>query len=912
MLSAVCASAKDAPADSLGTTGTPGLIVNGETLGRKAPGDLRNQLTGLVPGLEVTEISGCLWSSDGYEDFNIDGDQWNVMYRGNSNLTCFIDGMLVPISIYSLDPSQIESVRLAGSIVDRAKLGPTASNGALYITTKRGGYNTPLTVNVTADAGIAMTGLVPEWADGVDYAILNNQARANAGYVQQYSPKAIDGYLAGNASDLLYPCVDYRSLIMKNAMPIGNASISFSGGGDKVKYAAAISELYSGDIVNTSDDQDYNRINISSNVTSRINNYLEVNAGFNSTLSFRRGSMASWNDWQSVPPVAYPLTIGTNDASSSTLAGATIYGSTANWPDNPYANLVEGGSYTRRLRSAMIYANVGFDLDQWVKGLRSDTYVAYSNFMATTVKQANDYLSYYWDPTAEDGKGTISPTHQGEKSSSKSISSGGASQILQFSEKIAWDRTFGEHVLHTGASFLMMNATLQSVGYYKRIMQLVGDFSYSWQNRFFVEGALQYAGSSRFSTEQRFKPFGSLGAAWVVSNEEFLKDCSWIDKLKLRAQYGTMGDYDSTFGTQYLYDSDYAFANGVKYGPLTTIDSYFGSKSWTSQKTTINRLANYELTWESVTGWEAGVDFNFCHGFSFTANVYGYDRNGLIADVSEAVPAVYGLSGMSVYDNYTSNSTLGYEIALGYARDCGDWGFNAAVSLYHWDTKYKQLVSDDVLYDYQKQTGTSTSAYWGLQCIGKYETQEQVETIPSYGSVQIGDLMYKDQNGDGMIDDNDKTIVGSTQPDLRASLSIGLRWKNLELQIIGTGQFGMDVALTGDYFWSGWGDGNYSAFVRDNIGGDYPRLSYLKSTNNFVESDFWLRHVSWFKIQDAVLSYNVPLKSGKGLKGLKIQFKGNNLATFTNLEYIDPEANTSGISAYPLYRNVTAGFKIIF
>lgn len=901
-------------ADSLETTGSSGLTIKEEVLGKKMLGDMRNQLTGLIPGLEIVETAGGLWNSSNFENIIVNSAQIDLKNRGFGSLSCYIDGMVIPFSAYSLDPSQIESVSLVTNLVQKAQLGPCASYGTIYIKTKHGGYNQPLTVKVNAEAGIATPELIPEWADGVDYALLNNQARANAGYKQLYSPLAIQGFLKGNAYDLQYPNVDYRSLFVKDMMPVGNVSMSLSGGGANVKYAASVSEQYSGDIMNTNEAQDYNRINISSNVTSRINDVLEINAGFNSSMSFRRASSLSWNAWQKVPSVVYPVILGVNksDDAGDDLAGLTIYGTTPDWTNNYYAALAEGGFSTRRLRSAQIYANIGVDFSRWIKGLRSDTYVGYSTFMATTVSKSNDYLSYYWDPAAADGMDKISPTHQGAKASAKSISSTGANQLLQMSEKLSWDRQWGGHKAHLGGTFLIYEASMQGLSYYRRTMQTLAEARYSYKDKYIVEGSAQYVGSSRYMKDQRFKPFGAVGAAWIVSNEDFLKDCSFIDKLKIRGQFGLLADFNGVFGTQYLYDSDYSFGNGNLYGPTLTLETWFGNKTWRSQKTTVNRLANTELTWPWMKSWEAGIDFDFLKGFKFSADVYCYDQGGSIADVTGAVPSVYGIEGVTVYANYTETRNMGYEVRLGYEHSWGDFSLNAAATVYGWEHINTRLVSDDYLYDYQRKTGRSTYSIWGLECIGKYETQEQVDIIPAYGSAQIGDLMYKDQNQDGLIDSNDRIVIGSSNPKLRCSLNFGFKYKNLEVQLIGTGRYGYDMALTDDYFWSGWGDDNYSAFVRDNIGGEYPRLSYTKSNNNFVASDFWLRSSYWFKLQDAMLAYYVPLKNCKSLKGLTFQLKGQNLATFTNVKYVEPEETAAGISAYPLFRSVTAGVKLNF
>jgi hypothetical protein len=310
--------------------------------------------------------------------------------------------------------------------------------------------------------------------------------------------------------------------------------------------------------------------------------------------------------------------------------------------------------------------------------------------------------------------------------------------------------------------------------------------------------------------------------------------------------------------------------------------------------------------------WQVGLDFDFCKDFTFSATVYGQKTIGEIVNANSSVPRVFGIPDATIYANVASNKRLGYELSLGWRYSFGDFTLFAAANAAHWNTVYNKVLNDDYLYEYQKKTGTSTSDIWGLECIGKYQTQEQVETIPSYSTVTIGDLMYKDQNNDGKIDSNDEKVIGNTQPALRYSVRLGFEYKGLALEIVGMGRTGYDYMCNSAYFWNGWGDGNYSAFVRDNLGGAYPNISYVKSGNNFVNSTFWMRDVSWFKLQNVNLSYDIPLKNKKVLKGLSVKLEGQNLATLTNLEYVDPESPASGVSKLPLFRVFTAGVKFKF
>ena len=157
----------------------------------------------------------------------------------------------------------------------------------------------------------------------------------------------------------------------------------------------------------------------------------------------------------------------------------------------------------------------------------------------------------------------------------------------------------------------------------------------------------------------------------------------------------------------------------------------------------------------------------------------------------------------------------------------------------------------------------------------------------------------------------DIDVIGNTAPRLRYALNVDLNYKNFGLNITGTGRAFYDVALTNEYFWNGWGDDTYSQFVADNIGEAYPRLSYDKSSTNFVASDFWLRKGGFFKLKSVQLSYTLNPKA-KWIQSVRFTLTGGNLATITGLEYVDPEDIDAGVTTYPFFRTVMAGVKVSF
>jgi hypothetical protein len=234
----------------------------------------------------------------------------------------------------------------------------------------------------------------------------------------------------------------------------------------------------------------------------------------------------------------------------------------------------------------------------------------------------------------------------------------------------------------------------------------------------------------------------------------------------------------------------------------------------------------------------------------------------------------------------------------------------------------------DYRFDYQVRTGKPSDAIFGQTYIGKFETDAEALVVPQlFDAVLLaGDLKYKDMNDDKVVDDLDAGMIGHSSPRLYYGVNISLKYKNFDLFILGAGRAFYDVPLNNPYYWNGWGDNNYSNFVKDNIGGAYPRLTYYKVNNNFVNSSFWLTKGDFFKIQNIELAYTIPAKMLQFMSGraIRIYIRGANLLTFSKLKEVDPEtiytadvSGTStnlcaGVNAYPLFRTFSGGVKFNF
>lgn len=877
------------------------LSLESAALERTVQSDLMNRLTGLVPGLEITENAG--FGLPNYHYRTLDSDQFNVRMRGRGNVVCIVNDVCIPFGQLSLEPNQIESITFLTDVADRARYGALASDGALLIKTKGGDYNTPMRINLDLECGVSMADRVPEWVGGADYALLNNAARtASCSYQPQFTQYAIRRIAAGDPYDERYPNVDYKSLMFKNSLPISRAALDISGGGSGVRYNFSFSGLYSSDVVKATTPVDWSKFNFTAGLGVKVGRYIELSADFSSMLYFRRYARTNWYDYRSVPATAYPLEMTSSD-------GNRIYGVSAQFPQNYYALLQEGGFRTNRMRSGLVNVAMDIDLSILTPGLKSRTLISSSVFSQTTIGKDDDYIGYYW--VRYDGFGQMS-THKGVKASGKSTFATFTFQNLSLYERLSYDRTFGRHALLAGATFTMGSASTKDDAYNQRQLYTVLDLNYSYDKRYTVEFVGLYAGSSRYSRENRFAFFPSGGASWTVSNEAFMQSCKkWLNRLKIRSQVGMNGQTD-VFGTPYQYRADYSYNGDMWFGPIGTQSSYFGTERWVAYKTTINRMENSGLTWPKIFQADLGLDFDFLDMFSLNVSAYYKRMYDIIVDVSSVTPGVYGTNGVTLVDNYTALKLKGLDVSLSFFRTFGDFRLGAAFNASSFKCVNDIVLEDNVLYDYQKKSGKASDAYWGYRCIGRY-TEENLDSYPALTTaIKPGDLIYEDVNNDGILDSNDKVVLGNTSPRFIYSVNLRFGWKNLELDIVGTGRSGYSIPMTNAWFWNGWGDGNYSTFVRDNLGGAYPRLDYVYSDQNFTASDFWLRDGSWFKIQNVELSYNLKLKNVKWMEGIRFSIRGGNLLTLSAIKDVDPENINAGVTAYPLFRSVTGGIKLMF
>ena len=918
-------------------TGSVGLLTSDQL--EKYPSlDLRNALAGLAPGLIVEEFDGSAGMTAEEENgtFGIT-EKIGVSARG-SKMMYIIDGIPTDITEIPLDPQQIESISVIKDIAEKAKYGPMAADGIILIKTKRGSKNEHI-LTVNAEYGTSVIDRFPGFVSGSQYAQLNNQARTNSGLAPLYTNQDIAAYAKNDPNDLYHPSVNFRDLMLKNTKSFRRANVSASGGNDIVQYTSYLGYAGEGDIYKIGPPADYNRIFLSSNIDLNITPDMKVQFDINAGITLRRSANFGYATDEAstygspavptmdllelnsalplinnIPPIAFPV-YANNDPSLK----YPWFGVSSVYPINPYGNLLGNGKYDETGRKGTFRLGIDYNLSKLIKGLSSKTFGDFDLLDLTRIGNSNDYIAYIVTPSisVKTGNDTIlfSRSHDGIVTSNLNDLHDYYYQRFSFFEKLNYERLSGIHKIQSSLTYLFYTQTKNGVTEALRGQSLIWAMKYSNNDKYIIEGVLNYAGNKSMSEAERYKLFPSIGASWIISDEGFMSNLKFINFLKLRAEAGILG-YDN-FMSPYRYRDNWTSTTGSQFGPYTS-NRWFGATNQTVVYTAYpNRVGNPDLTWEKRKEYSIGIDgLLFNQKLSIEVTYYNNLRDGVITQISNTLPYAAGISNTLPYVNYNKIRYYGIETGIQFTNNTGEFKYSVGGNATLPNSEYVKYNEPDYRFDYQYLTGKPVDTYWGQTCLGKFASDAEALVIPQIydALLKAGDLKYMDMNEDNIIDDNDMHSIGHTTPRLFYSLNAYFGYRNFELSLVGTGAAFYDIPLTNTYFWNGWGDNNYSNFVANNLGGAYPRLTYYKVNNNFVNSDFWLTKGDYFKIQNVELAYNIPLEKLTPIRsrGMRIFVRGANLLTITKVKDVDPESINSGVTVYPLYKTFTGGIKLTF
>ncbi len=888
--------------------GATSVLENGE-FGTFPDLTLTNMLQGKIPGLQVQSIVSGLGNNT--PDLYIRG------LHGMSENTAIVvvDGVERPIA--DLIPEEIERIEVFKDATAKIMYGARAANGIIWITTRRGKNHGPV-YNATAEAGVVQMTRTPEFIDSYQYANLYNEARANDGLSPFYSQEQLKGYQnTKGANDLLYPNVDLYNMMLNKNANYRKVSFDVTGGTDRVRYALIAGYTGGSGFEDVAYTPQLNRLTLRGNLDFKVTDFLSVSADVAGRMEMRRWGQLDcatlFSALSTHRPNEYPLTLSTEETGlASSADGVPVFGASLLRPMNVYAEMMYGGYTDERYTRSQTNFGLNLDLDMWTKGLKAGAFLSFDNYDYLQLALSKVYPTYAVDTyTNSDGEQQIQYTQMKKMavSTSQTRQSTTLQQTLGWNAFASYQNTFDKHDLSARLTYLYSKTTNQGVAQDIINANYTLRLNYIYNKRYALEGDVALMGSNRFEPGNKYFLSTAGGISWILSNEDFLKDNRYINFLKLKASAGILGYDRST--EHLLYDQAWAQDGSFRFGSTAT-----GATAYYS---TFVRVANPNLKWEKDTEWNLGLEAAFFNNRLSTEINYFHE---LHSDIIGSIDASYGdYTGVFVYqDNMGSVLNHGVEGVFKWNDRVKDWAYSVGAN-FVW-SKNKVQKWNQVLHgeEYRYTIGRATDAMMGLVAEGLFGKDVDINNhvAQTFADYQLGDIAYKDLNGDKVIDDRDVKELGNSFPRTTFGLDFSLSYKGWGLYLQGYAELGVNAWATNAYYWNN-GEGKYSKLALDryhpenNPEGSYPRLTTTAGLNNFRNSSFWIENTSFFRMKNVELSYTFNhFSAGSAVKKVKVFARGANLFVISSVKDLDPELLDAGVTNYPMTRTFTGGVSFVF
>ena len=891
-------------AESTGAVST----VYAENIDKSSAFSIGNSLYGNVLGLTTMQSTGVVW------------EQMPSMYirglktlNGNNGILLVVDGLERDNNWQALKyitPEEVESVSVLRDAAALALYGYRGVNGVVNIVTKRGKYDTR-EINFSYDHAFNYMTRKPELADAYTYASALNEALTNDGKQVRYSQNELNAFKNGT-SPYLYPNVNWWEEVFRDRGASDIATLSFRGGSTKMRYYTMMNlQNNRGFIKNFDTNADYStqekysKANFRTNLDIDLSPKTKMQANIMGILNeFSRPGMGSDNlisKLYQLPSAAFPIR-----TESGLWGGNTTWGE--NW--NPVA-LTEGRAYSKGHTSGL-YADMSLrqDLSSLTKGLGASVRIGYDN------------LASYWENHTKGykyGMASVASWENGLPIAGEEITGGkdtemsGDSKLdwqyraFNFQMNVDWQRQFGVHSLYSMLLYTYkydnakgINNTFyrQNAGWYTH---------YGFKNRYFADFTLMASASNLLAPDHRWNVSPTVGLAWLISNEKFMQSQNVVDFLKLRASFGMLNT-DNIPGNGY-WNETVGGGNGY---PIN--NNFGGDGGWHE-----GRLASVNGTTEKAYKYNAGVDATLFKGLTLTVDGFYERRSDIWVSSDGQNSAVLGASGS--YVNAGIVDSWGTEIGANYYKKMGNVELNLGGTFTYNRSKIIEMLEEPAAYDYTRSTGNPVGQIFGLQAIGYFVDQADIDnSLPQqFGPVKAGDIKYKDMNGDKVINSDDRVAMGynSTCPEIYYSFSLGLEWKGLgfSAQFQGVGNY--TAILSGTYYRPLVDNTTISNYVYRNRwtpetpNARFPRLTTETVDNNLQTSSLWLADRSFLKLRNCEVYYKLPSSwlNRFWVKNAKVYVRGVDLLCFDSIDQLDPEAMNN---SYPATRSIHVGLSVGF
>ena len=902
---------------------TVGAITAVNTKDLQVPAtNIQNMLGGRVPGVISIQRSG--EPGKNISEFWVRGIG---TFGANSSALVLIDGLEGNLS--EIDPADIESFSVLKDASATAVYGVRGANGVVLVTTKRG---TADRLQITGRANFTISHLtnMPEYLGSYEYAKLANEAREVRGNLPLYSDIELD-IIKYHLDPDLYPDVNWqKELLHKNSLA-QTYFINARGGGSLARYYLSLGTSYESAAYRQdksskySTSVGYRTINYRANLDINLTKTTQLYFGADGFVSIKKepgnnDTDALWATQRNLTPITIPTVYSTGQLPA--------YG--ANNAYSPYVMLNNTGMTSIRHFRGKATLEIKQDLSMLIDGLKLRAQGAYDN--SSNLKEIRSILPEMYYASTRKYTGELGIVKRVEAQPATYRHEDEQYYKWHFETTATWDKIIhDDHRLGLLAYYYMsseqtMNGSIDSRDATLRSMYAIpiryqglsGRLTYGFKDTYFMDANFGYTGSENFQAGHRFGFFPSVGLGWVPTSYTWVREkMPWLSFLKFRASYGTVGN-------DRLTDERFPY--------LTLMQVSTGGGGWgsTNGYITEERVGADNLRWERAKKADIGVEAKlFDERLEVIFDVFRDKRDGIYQRRSQ-IPGYVGLTQMP-FGNVGKMKSYGSDGNFSYRHNFGkDWSVTLRGNFTYSANKVENWEQAEQPYDYQNYSGFVNNAFRGYIALGLFRDELDVQQSPkqTFGSYMPGDIKYKDVNGDGVINEDDKVPLSyPNYPKLMYGFGLEAQWKQLTLGVLfkGTGNtdyYYVNGTTNGQGyipFYNGE-TGNVLSIVADaknrwipaSYSGDpatenpnalFPRLSYGRNENNTQLSTFWHANARYIRLQEINLNYHVD--AGKffknlGVKSMDAQFVISNLAVWSPMKLWDPEQAEYNGGAYPI------------
>ena len=898
--------------------------VKGTELQSMTVGNPTEALQGKVAGVTVVSGSGAPGATPkvlirGFSTLNLGTDPLYVI-DGVPMPTFMVNGAQTGFNINSLNPNEIESMEVLKDASASAIYGSQASNGVIMITTKRGIVGKPV-FNAELTYGVQTMKSPYQMNTAQEYVQYMNSAFVNAGMPQPFDP----------AQYATAPTTNWWDAIIQPDAPEMNFSLGVQGGTEANRYSVSVNYFKQDDFYKYG-GKGWDKF------TARLTNDFKFSKYVSAGLLFNPryeswGSPSNWQDALRIDPLTpiykpeSELTGNENEYS--------IYGrSDLSYVWNPVAAdkrffdysayyALGGNAYLDihpitdlTFRSLIGYEVKAQERNTFDPDFSIDAAHEYRTLNRDT-RYHDIYLSYSWQNTLTYIKslGLNNLTAMLGMTMDRNV----ARTLNGYRENLPNNSEILREI-NAGTMNPTVNGNTSTIS----LLSYFGRVAYNYDRKYYLTATYRRDGSSKFMAKNKWASFPSVSAAWQLTNEDFLKDNTVLNSLRLRAGWGQVGNqnlpsavYESLIGTNYYASANNSFVN----------------------TTYISTLKNEDIKWETVEDINFGVDFGLWKN-KLSGSVEYYIKNTYDMLFQKPYPYYSGYpSDALIWANVGSMRSKGFDILLDYRNTVGKFGYNVGLTFTTFKVITTKLADGaKIVYGNNQETrteeGMEPAYYYGYVADGIFQNQTEINAhTDEHGNflqpqARPGDIRFKDLNNDGVLDGNDRTKIGSPWPDFTAGLNINLSYSGFDLLANFYTSYGNDlvngiknelhngntgeslVANINDIAWHGEGTSN-----------DIPILSRVDNNENFIKfSSFYVEDGSYLRLKNLQLGYTLPSRTTSAMKLSKVRFyiSAQNLFTLTRFKGIEPEIAGDILSFgftgwdYPVQKTFLVGVNLNF